>query len=266
MGQKETEINGGNLFFTDVGSGAAVMLVHGFPLTHQMWDNQIAELSTKNRVICPDLPGFGRSETSRSVLGMDIWADHLADLLNVLEIEKVVFVGLSMGGYIGWEFARRHRDRLSGLVACNTRAIKDTEQIARGRKMVAASVVVTGAKPVADSMIPKLVGPDADKSVSESIRKMILATDPESIAKGHLAMAGREDARQWLSQIDVPTLLIGGDQDQITPADEMESDSEMLPNSRFECISSAGHMTPMEQPTKFNPLIKDFLVELSGSS
>ena len=257
------------------GSGKPLVLIHGFPLNHQMWVAQLESLSHHFQVIAPDLPGFGRTEIdSVSADGelrfsMKSMADWIANLLDLLGVSsKVVYCGLSMGGYIGWEFARRHTERLDRLIACNTRAAADTEVVRRGRKLAAREVMQNGVEPVADAMLPKLFSDsvrgeairlDHMKQARRDTRHAIETTPSESIAAGQLAMAARQDARQWLSQIDIPALLVAGEYDQITPASEMESDASRMPQAEFVCIPQAAHMAPLEMPEVFNREVVQWL-------
>ena len=118
--------------YIERGEGIPLLLVHGFPLDHSMWTAQIDRFCTHCRVIAPDLPGFGRSPAVGDKVGMAQFADELTELLDVLEIaEPVVFCGLSMGGYIAFQFWRRHRSRLRGLVLCDSRATADSPEAAQ---------------------------------------------------------------------------------------------------------------------------------------
>ena len=133
------------------------LFVHGFPLDHSMWRFQFDEFAKRNRVICPDLAGFGASPASQTPTSMKSFAQDLVALLDVLNVSQpVVYCGLSMGGYIGWQFWKHHRDRLSHLVACDTRAANDAPEVARARKIAAQTVRKTGSQPVADAMVERL--------------------------------------------------------------------------------------------------------------
>ncbi len=274
MNPQTIDVLGQNAHVTQGGAGRPILLAHGFPLDHQMWNAQFEPLSQQFHVICPDLPGFGNSQpswpkTEAAVppLTMPTLADWLAALLDAIGIdEPVVFCGLSMGGYIGWEFARRHPQRLAALVACNTRASDDTETIRRGRQLAAREVLRSGAGPVAESLVPKLfAAPDASNEINprdeerKLIRQVIVETDPDSIAAGQLGMAQRENARQWLERITAPTLLVAGEFDEIVPAEEMEQDSSYIPDSEFVCLNHAGHLAPLESPQAFNDAVVDWL-------
>ncbi len=286
MANNSKLIHGSPLHYIDTGSTdvgePTLLLVHGFPLSHAMWHKQVDVLSKHTRVICPDLPGFGNSKRGvAKELSLHQFADDLAALLDELKIEKVVYCGLSMGGYIGWQFWKRHADRLCGLIACDTRAAADTEIIARGRRMQAEQIrletkgVVRNAKSgniwksnqvIADGMIPKLMATESIDSLPddvEALRQAIVSTDPETIAQAQLAMADRVDASDWLKQIDLPTLFVVGEQDQITPVDEMRTMSQAVKGSTFVEIENAGHLPQIESPEAFNQAILAFLSRLA---
>ncbi len=248
----------------DEGKGLPILFVHGFPLDHSMWRFQLEPFAKTNRVICPDLPGFGESTFNNDApISMRSFADSLADLLNAIEVDQpIVLCGLSMGGYIGWQFWKHHRERLAALVACNTRAASDTEQVARARKISAESARKTGAASVADAMIPKLFfQPDSmsRQEIAQQTHSVISKTAPESIATGQIAMSLRPDATTWLSDIEVPCLFVAGQHDEITTPTEMRENSELVPNSTFVEIAGAGHMSPLECPAEFNQNLNAFL-------
>src|SRR5687768_11766912 len=149
------------LNYTQRGNGSPLLLVHGFPLDHSMWRGQLTALAGTHRVIAPDLRGFGGSSVTTGAVTMEQYSDDLAGLLDALSIaEPVVFCGLSMGGYVAWQFALRHRVKLSKLILCDTRAIADTREAAEGRLKTAEKVLAEGASVVADAMLPKLFAPE----------------------------------------------------------------------------------------------------------
>ncbi|HEY6564395.1 MAG TPA: alpha/beta fold hydrolase, partial [Pirellulaceae bacterium] len=148
----------GSIAYLDEGSGPLLLLVHGFPLDRTMWREQM-ELADSYRLLIPDLPGFGQSPSNRSVSHMVDFADDLAVLLDALGIDgSVVFCGLSMGGYVAWEFFARHRHRVSALILADTRAANDTPEVARARELMAERVLAEGVEPLVASMLPKLFG------------------------------------------------------------------------------------------------------------
>jgi pimeloyl-ACP methyl ester carboxylesterase len=249
--------------------GPTLLLVHGFPLTHAMWQPQIDFFFKYCRVIAPDLRGFGGTNLPAGDSSMEQMADDLAALLDALQIrEPVIFCGLSMGGYIGWEFFRKHRSRLAGLIQCDTRAIPDTPEVAKGRRILAAKVLAEGAKVAADSMMPKLFSPQTPEEQAhllDSIRQMIERNSAAGIAAALEGLATRRDSRPLLPQIDVPALVIVGEHDAISTVDEMREFSAQIPGAEFVEVPSAGHLSTLENPTVANAAIKRFLDRLDRS-
>ena len=146
-----------DLAVEDRGSGPVLLFVHGFPLDHTMWRWQIDEFSARYRVLAPDLRGFGSSTLGDGQVTMRRYADDLAAMLDRLNVrEKVIFIGLSMGGYVAWQFWQKYADRLAGLILCDTRAVADTPQAKAGRAELAARVKSEGPQAAADAMLPKL--------------------------------------------------------------------------------------------------------------
>lgn len=247
------------------GQGAAVVLLHGFPLDHRMWQGQIAALAARYRVLVPDLRGFGQSSLAGETVSMAEYAEDVALLLDQLGVaEPVVLVGLSMGGYIALEFWRNHAARLRGLVLCDTRATPDTEEGAAGRRATAERVLREGPAFLAESMLPRLFASHAggEPVYVRETREIILATQPQAIAAAACGMASRADFTPQLRQIDVPTLVVCGAEDQITPPKEMRGLAAALPHATFLEISAAGHMAPLENPAETNAALLAFLGEV----
>lgn len=273
--QRAVEVDGQTMMVWDSGpaDGIPILMVHGFPLNHSMWSNQIDGLDPDGdrfRILCPDLLGCGQSDSIPDGTSMEQIADQLAAMLDEVGVSgPVVFCGLSMGGYVGWQFLKRHRDRVSHLVASNTRAAGDTEEAALGRKRMATSVVLIGIQPIADAMMQTLFYSDPtrskeqndqeDKEKREQINKAIASTDVQTIAKLQLAMAARPDMTEFLNQIDVPTLVISGRHDTITTEKEMQAMADAIAGSTFVCIENAAHLTPLEQGASFNEALVAFL-------
>lgn len=251
------------LAYLDRGSGTVVLLVHGFPLDHSMWKRQIEALAVRHRVIAPDLRGFGQSRGDDEITTMQQFADDLAGLLDVLGVtEPVDLCALSMGGYIAWQFWQHHWDRLGRLILCDTRAASDTAEGARGRLELAASVLESGSLPVADSMLPKLFAPQSLSSGAdyiEATRRVMASTRPTTVAAALRGMASRPDMTEELGNIGVSALLLCGEHDEITPADEMRQVAAAMSQATFRVIYGAGHMSPLERPERVNHLILEFL-------
>ena len=260
----------------DHGSGPVLLFVHGFPLDHTMWQAQIDEFSKRYRVLAPDLRGFGQSTLGDGPVTMRRYADDLAELLDRLDVrDKIVCCGLSMGGYIAWQFWHKYADRLAALVLCDTRAVADTPQAKASRAELAARVKAEGPQAAADAMLPKLFSPetpspstvegrgegDADnrRSAVAETRAAILRNSPAGIAAALDGMAQRPDASEMLAGINVPTLVVVGEHDILSTPTEMRGIAEQIPGVQFALIPAAGHMSPLENPGAFNAALANFL-------
>jgi 3-oxoadipate enol-lactonase len=245
------------------GAGTPLLLVHGFPLDHTMWSAQIAALSQSYRVIAPDLRGFGASDVTSGTVTMEQYGDDLAALLDALQIRQpVALCGLSMGGYVAWQFVARHRPRLEKLILCDTRAVADTPEAAAGRLKTAERVLAEGANVVADAMLPKLFAPQnlqRNADFVEATREVMLRTPPEGIAAALRGMARRNDVTAELAKIDVPTLVLCGEHDSISTPAEMRQIAAAMPAAEYVEIAGAGHMAPLENPSLVNAKIREFL-------
>lgn len=260
---KRISVNGIELAVQDEGGGTPILLVHGFPLSHAMWRFQIEALSADYRVIAPDLRGFGKSDVTEGTVTMEQHADDLAALLVELEInEPVVFCGLSMGGYIAWQFQKKYGEQLRALILCDTRAIADTPDGIENRRRLAKMVIENGSAAVASAMLPNLFSPvtgSHNQSVIDELKQSICETSPQGIAAASLGMAERPDVTSELADIETPTLLIVGEDDGISPPAEMQSIADAMPDARLITITEAGHMSPLENPEPVNAAILEFL-------
>ena len=266
---KTAKISTGELAYIDRGAGQPVLLVHGFPLDHTMWDSQIEALSEHARVIAPDLRGFGQSQLGPVDLThgitMERYADDLAEFLDELNLgadQPIVFVGLSMGGYIAWQFVRKYAVRLRGLALLDTRSLADTDEARAGRIKMAENVAEWGSGRVAEMMGPKLSAPNTFKTkpaVVTALRRVVESTSPAGIAAAQRGLAARPDMTSLLPQIDVPTLVIVGDEDAISPPAEMQAIAAAIPNAEFVVIPNSGHMTTMENPEAVNAALARFI-------
>jgi len=250
------------------GTGRPLLFVHGFPLDHQMWERQIDEFSEQFHVVAPDLRGFGGSDCHGSTVLMEEYADDLARLLEALGVgQKLALCGLSMGGYIAWQFWRRHAERLSHLILCDTRALADTPGAAATRLETAERVLREGPNCLIDIMIPKLFWErtrSQNPLVVESMVRVIESAQPAGVAAALRGMAERRDVTAWLPDIDIPTLAVCGEHDAISTAAEMQKFAAAIPGAEFAVIPDCGHMAPLEQPRRVNEMMRDFLDASGG--
>lgn len=254
-------VNGTEIHYADRGAGVPLLLVHGFPLDHSMWDD-LAFDEAAVRAIVPDLPGFGLSPPRDETATMERFADDLAGLLDALSIDKAVFCGLSMGGYVALQFQRKYAERLLGLVFCDTRAAADSPDAARTRGVIAERVMSDGADVALEAMLPKLLSERTKREnlrLVERLRAMIADTDQLGGAAALRGMAARPDMTASLAEISCPTLIVVGDEDILTPSAEMRSMADTIPDAKYVEIPDAGHLAPMESPAAVTAAIAEFI-------
>ena len=253
--------------YLDVGAGPVVLLLHGFPFDKSMWADQVNVLSAAGfRTVVPDLRGLGETKATTEISTMDDMARDAAALLDELKIENGIVCGLSMGGYVAFEFAHLFPSRVRGLVLAGTRAPADNEQEQAGREQQIQTMLRAGMVPISIATVSKLLAPRtlADKpDVVKRVRKLITGSDPKGAAAAQRGMAARRDYSDDLPNIKAPTLIIVGREDPIRPVADAEFMRERIPNSRLEIIEDAAHMTNMEQPKVFNDGLVSFLNELT---
>jgi pimeloyl-ACP methyl ester carboxylesterase len=263
-------VNGVDIEWRERGDGDVILFIHGFPFNSAMWGHQLADLPDGWRGIAPDLRGFGASEIgTEPVFGMDVFASDLARLLDKLEIDSVVLCGLSMGGYVAFEFIRQFGDRVRAVVLADTRATPDSPDTRRARQHLAERVRAEGPTPVIDALLPKLLSPATSQKkpgVVSMVRAMMEETQPETMARALLGMAARADAEPLLRSIDVPVLVVVGADDVITSRGQAEMLARGIRGSRIELIEGAGHLPPLEEPDEFNADLSQFLAGLPRKS
>ena len=250
-----------------LGSGPPIVLLHPFPAHRDLWKPAAQALLTCYRVILPDLRGHGDSGVGEGPATMEKHALDLARVLDAEEVGRALFVGVSIGGYVLFEFWRRFRGRVAGLVLCNTKAQADTAESRAARLQAAADVLERGTEPFFESMVPKLLGkttlstrPDLVESALRMMRKM----SPQCVAAVQRGMAERPDSVETLKTINVPVLVVTGDEDVLTGVAEAELMRRHIPGAEMKVIARAGHYSPWEQPEEMGRLLRQFAERVSG--
>lgn len=255
-------IIGKELYIEDKGQGEAVILLHGFPLDHRMWQSQIDALSANYRVITPDLRGMGQSDVPTTNISIDQYADDILLMMDKMDIQKAALGGFSMGGYVAFALLRKAPERFNALLFANTRPEADGPEARKNRMNMAVALYDKGAAAAKDAMLPKLLTEQTAKeqpALVESLSEVMGSMPAEGLVHASLAMAFRPDSVELLSLISVPTLVIAGEKDGIAPPDVMRKMADAIPGASFHVIPAASHLAPMEKPEAFNALLLEFL-------
>jgi 3-oxoadipate enol-lactonase len=243
------QVNGRIVSYDDAGSGPPIVLLHAFPFDRRMWWSTAAALAGHRRVIAPDLRGFGDSPGSGPFSIADL-ADDVAALLDVLGLSRATILGLSMGGYIALAFAARHGRRLDGLVLADTRAGADSPEGRRGRDEGIALLQAKGVDAYLDGLLPRLLAPGAPDATRTSTRALACQS-AHALIDALIAMRDRPDRRGELGQIAVPTLVLVGTADGVTPPAEARAMAAAIPGARLIELPDAGHLSNLEAPAAF---------------
>ncbi len=256
-------LNGAICTYDDIGSGPTVLLMHGFPLNRTLWRPQQADLVAAGyRVIAPDLRGFGESDETDAPCSMDQFADDMVALLEHLDVDQAVVVGMSMGGYLLFNLLERYPQRVAAAVFLVTRSVADDEAARLQRLRLAEDCRKYGPQTVADRFHPVLFAPgtlETRPKLGEEVYRWMVNTGSRGLVAGLLAMRDRRDATPLLSCITTPTLVIGASEDQACPLEHARMIANGISGSRFIVIEDAGHLANLEQPNQVNHCLLDFL-------
>ncbi|MFJ3789055.1 alpha/beta fold hydrolase [Kitasatospora sp. NPDC090091] len=251
------------------GSGTPLVLLHAFPLDASMWSAQLDALpgptGHRARVLAPDQRGFGGTELGTGEPSLDAVADDVALLLDAAGVERAVVGGLSMGGYVALAFARRHPDRLAGLLLANTRATADAEAVRANRERIAAAVLARDSVQLLldERTAANQLGPDSGHLV-ERVQKMVAGAAPAAVAWAQRAMAARPEALDVLAGLRVPASVVAGEQDGLVPLSEADLMVRALPDAELTVIPGVGHLSALEAPEEFNATVCRLLERVAG--
>lgn len=252
------------LAFDDVGTGIPVLFLNAFPLDRTMWAPQLGALVTQARCIAIDYRGFGDSSV-RGPYTMDRYSADAIEVLDALRVERAVVVGISLGGYVALNLWRHHRARIRGLVLANTRAAADSDEGLERRRQLIALAREKGSAAVATKQLDGMIGKSTRRrhpEIAEAVHALMMHAPVEGVIGASEAMMARPDSTPLLSTIDVPTLLIAGEEDAIIDQKEMRAMQEAIRGSRMEVVAQAGHLSNLERPAAFNALLSEFLAGL----
>jgi pimeloyl-ACP methyl ester carboxylesterase len=249
------------LFYETSGSGPDAVLLHPFPLNRHFWDAIVPQLNSRYRVVLPDLRAHGDSDAGDGPVFMPKLADDLDRLCRELDITRAIFVGVSIGGYTLFEFMKRYRARANALVLANTRAGAETADGRTARLQIAEKLGREGTAAFIDDLLQKLFSKTTlvnRPDIVDAARVMAKAMSPSDIAQVQRGMADRADSIATLAAINVPTLVIAGEDDSV-PLSELELMHQRIAGSQYRVIPKAGHYAAMEQPAEFGRLLWTFL-------
>ena len=257
------EVQGTTFAYQSRGEDDLAVFVHGFPLDHRLWLNQLDGLDDLRRCVAPDLRGSGRSDPlATGVLAMEHIADDLAGLIEALGCSSADVVSLSMGGYAALALWERHPDQVRSLVLMDTRCGADSDAGRAGRREMAERVADEGVGALVADLQRALLSSGAGLAARVRLRGMIEATTAETVVAALEGMARRADRTDTLTSITVPTLVMVGEDDERTPPDVAEHMTRLIPGADLVVIPGAGHLPPIENPEAVNEALRSFWEKL----
>ena len=253
------------IVYWSLGDGPPVVLLHPFPVHHEFWLPVAETLSSRYRLILPDLRGHGESGVGEGPATMEKHAMDIRAVMDNADVGRAPTIGVSIGGYLLFEFWRRYRGRVAALGLCNTKAPADNAEARAGRLHAATDVLQRGTEPFFESMIPKVLAKSTRESrpdLVDAALRMMKKMSPEDVAQVQRGMADRPGSVETLRTINVPTLLVTGDEDAATGVKEAELMHQHIAGSQMRVIAKAGHYSAWEQPEEFARLLRQFLDSL----
>lgn len=260
----KVQINNTIINYAQFGSekGDPLVFLHGFPFDSSMWEPQIKSLPENIRAITLDFRGHGQSDVGNAHYSIEFFADDVIALLDFLGISNAVICGLSMGGYVALRLVERHPDRVNALVLCDTRSESDTNEGRVKRASTVRSVQADGVKGFAENFVKAVFAPRSFETAESEIvriKNIIENTSPLSICGTLLALAARTDTTESLKRIDVPTLILVGEHDTLTPPSASIEMQKLIHGSELFVVPDAAHMSNLENPEFFNEKLFSFL-------
>jgi 3-oxoadipate enol-lactonase len=257
----KAHVNGVTIAYDDHGNGPAIVFLHAFPLNRSMWTQQTAVLSRRFRTISIDLRGLGESDAPYWRYSMEQYARDLRELLAGLGVQKALFVGLSMGGYLEFALYRLYPEMVLGMVLADTRAEADKPELIQWRFNLAQRTAAKGPEAVIEEMLPKLLAPqryDRDSGLVAQVKAMLSAAPIPGIIGALTAIAERPDSTDLLRTIRIPVLVIVGADDVLTPKSDAERIVKGIEGAVLVVIPDAGHLSNLEQPDRFTAAVESF--------
>lgn len=250
--------------YDDIGDGdVPIIFLHGFALDKSSWEKQVGFFKMSHRVIACNVRSFGNSTTNNEELSMDLFADDLIAFMDALNIKKVIICGLSMGGYIALNAVSRYSNRFLGLVLCATQSFADSEETKELRKVRIQQINAEGINDFALEFLANIFHKNTVENKKEMVNNteiLIRSNSSQVIVNGMLSLLNRKSTCETLSNINIPTLIICGKGDLLTPVNASQFLHENIKYSSLEIIEFARHMPNLEQADEFNSILKNFLI------
>jgi pimeloyl-ACP methyl ester carboxylesterase len=256
-------IENGFLEYDLTGNGIPLLFIHGYPLSRKIWTPQLTGLSDQAKVISIDLRGHGESYPFEGRYSMALLADDCKQLLDEIGIHSPILVcGLSMGGYVTMALYREFPGLFKGMILTSTKSGSDSVEGKANRDIAIKDAYEHGANFIADNMLNKIVSPitySTKPDLLENIHAIMANTSIRGIVGALQGMKERPDSTTVLSQVKCPVIIIHGEDDQLIPVKDAELMHHHIPNSQFVVIPHAGHLPNLEQPDRFNQVLRDFI-------
>jgi pimeloyl-ACP methyl ester carboxylesterase len=261
-------VNNFNLSYDDIGNGSIpIIFLHGYPFDKTMWKGQLDFLKSSYRIIALDIRGFGKSKDEESTLSIDMFGNDLIQFMDKLNIDKAIICGLSMGGYVALNVMKRFPSHFEALILCDTQCIADTAEGKEKRYKIIKEIEAEGVTDFNEGFIKNVFHKDSitnKKELVEKLRNVVFSNSKNIITKGFAALAEHSETCSILSEIRIPTLIICGREDKVTPLAQSEFMHKNIKGSILHVIDNAGHVSNLEQPKEFNKYLSEFLTDLNG--
>jgi 3-oxoadipate enol-lactonase len=245
---------------TDLGEGTPILWIHAYPLSSEIFESQLGIKGVRH--IMPDLPGFGQSRAPVGAMSMDDYARVILDLLDHRGIDRAIFAGVSMGGYVCFAAHRLAPERFAGLMLIDTRETPDDAKARLARLDSIEKVKAQGLQPVIDVMLPKMLTSEAPRELVEKVRTIMSSSSKEGVIAALGALATRPDSTDTLRKVSVPTLIVVGEEDSITPPADAERMSRLNPHASLVRLAHAAHLANFERPDEFNRAVGAFVSKI----
>ncbi len=258
----KVNVDGLDIAYIRRGRGTPLVLIHGYPLDHSIWDEIAPLLSDDFDLIIPDLRGFGGSDLIEADQSIIDYASDIAGLLTHMRIRKAYLAGHSMGGYVALAFAREFPTRLSGLAMVASQVAADSPERREGRYATAKRVLEEGVAPVVEDMTPKL---SAEPKIQESVRNIMSLQRPMAVASALQAMAERPDSTDMFAAFGFPVVIVHGDADALIPVDRAREMKASLRSAHYAELPGVGHLPMLEKSAATAEALRFFVnVKLKG--